>query len=343
MTWISTSGKSLNLINNQPSLLNVYYISSVLSISLVDAWAETIITAVSELNDRCKAYMEATTNTIASNHSNASSSSEAINYRLQDLQMRFHELEKKEKVASLRVKELESMNENLTKKSKSEDLERKKAKKQLELKLQESERRQRQQEIEMNRLREKLSQSIERQKKNSKIVQNLSISTTTSTATSTDPIPTPQPVMPPEKLLAAERRIIELEQLNDRLSDELSVMREAFLKAHQQVHELQDCKQNLEFELESRPSVKQYTQQQETIKSLQTRVSDLMLQQANSQELRQLSKFMTTKQRIDIDKRNYELGLSYIDMLPAIELADMIKALCRELDLSQVSDLLPSM
>lgn len=48
-------------------------------------------------------------------------------------------------------------------------------------------------------------------------------------------------------------------------------------------------------------------------------------------------------QRIAVDRRNYELGLNAVSALPHEELADIVKAICRELDLKDIANVLPSM
>ena len=54
-------------------------------------------------------------------------------------------------------------------------------------------------------------------------------------------------------------------------------------------------------------------------------------------------KHLSTTDRIKVDKRNHELGLWLLDSLPKATMKEVLQTICRELDITEISDIQPSL
>jgi hypothetical protein len=99
---------------------------------------------------------------------------------------------------------------------------------------------------------------------------------------------------------------------------------------------------SLRLDLSSRPTVKQWTQKQKELTECESKLHDLIVMRRESAELMGDRKNMTVKQKVLMDKRNFELGLWVLDSLPNEVTKNSLKAVCRELGLTDIGDIQPS-
>ncbi len=104
--------------------------------------------------------------------------------------------------------------------------------------------------------------------------------------------------------------------------------------------QLREESDNLRLEMEARPSVKQWTQTQRELRDLEDKLGDLTVMRGDSAEIAMWRKHLSTADRIKIDKRNHELGLWLLDSLPKTVMKEVLQAVCRELDVTDISDIL---
>ncbi len=97
--------------------------------------------------------------------------------------------------------------------------------------------------------------------------------------------------------------------------------------------------ENLQLEVESRPNVKQWTAAQREIKDLEDKLADLTVMRGDSAEIAAWRKHLSTADRIKVDKRNHELGLWLLDSLPKTVMKEVLQSICRELDITDISDI----
>jgi hypothetical protein len=107
--------------------------------------------------------------------------------------------------------------------------------------------------------------------------------------------------------------------------------------------ELHEEIENLRLQLDSRPTVRQWTQAQRERESLEERLHDLILLRGESSEIAMWRKHLSTSERIKVDRRNHELGLWLLDSLPKTTMKEVLQAVCRELDITEISEIQPSL
>ena len=107
--------------------------------------------------------------------------------------------------------------------------------------------------------------------------------------------------------------------------------------------ELREAIENLRNELETRPSHKQWSRAQREIQELEHKVNDLVLLRGESEEIAQWRKHLSTTERIKVDKKNHELGLWLLESLPKTIMKETLQMVCRELDLSEISEIQASL
>ena len=88
--------------------------------------------------------------------------------------------------------------------------------------------------------------------------------------------------------------------------------------------------------------MKQWIQKQTELTECESKLHDLIVMRRESAELIGDRKSMTVKQKVLMDKRNYELGLWVLDSLPHEITKNSLKAVCRELGLTDIGDIQPS-
>jgi len=60
-------------------------------------------------------------------------------------------------------------------------------------------------------------------------------------------------------------------------------------------------------------------------------------------EIESWRKHLNTRDRIKADRRNFELGLYLIDSLPKAVMKEALQTVCRELNISDISEIKPSL
>jgi flagellar biosynthesis chaperone FliJ len=118
---------------------------------------------------------------------------------------------------------------------------------------------------------------------------------------------------------------------------------ELISKLKRMIADLRDEVDNLRSELDARPSAKQWAHAQQEIKELEEKLHDAMMLRKETNDIQFWKKHMSTRDKIRTDRRNFELGLWLIDSLPKTVLKESLQMVCRELNISEVSDIKPSL
>ena len=139
------------------------------------------------------------------------------------------------------------------------------------------------------------------------------------------------------------RRIEYLSHRVDVLQVESSEKEELLDQQKRQIHEMQDEVENLRLELDARPSSKQWAQKQREMKELEEKLHDAVLMRNETAEIESWRKHLSTRERIKADRRNFELGLWLIDSLPKAVMKEALQTVCRELNVSDISEIKPSL
>eukprot|EP00968_Pinguiococcus_pyrenoidosus_P001502 scaffold66_cov233-Pinguiococcus_pyrenoidosus.AAC.12 len=105
---------------------------------------------------------------------------------------------------------------------------------------------------------------------------------------------------------------------------------------------LEDERENLRLEVQGRPAARAFKDAKARIAELERRLHAALSDLDFQKEERSLRKFMPTSELIRRDKDNHRLGLQAMHSLPTDVCRDVLQAACRVLDLSDVSQLCPS-
>lgn len=97
--------------------------------------------------------------------------------------------------------------------------------------------------------------------------------------------------------------------------------------------------ENLRIEIDGRPTVRAYAQKQKEVTELESKLHDVIMMRKEAAEVASFKKYLSTSDRIKADKRNHELGLWIIESIPTAVVKDVLQAACRELDISDISEL----
>jgi hypothetical protein len=107
----------------------------------------------------------------------------------------------------------------------------------------------------------------------------------------------------------------------------------------QMIKELRIALENKQLELEARPTVKEWNRIQHDLQEMELKIHELTILKKETMEIQQWKKHLSTSERIKIDKRNHELGLYLLESLPKNIMKDCLQMICRELDLSDISEI----
>ena len=121
--------------------------------------------------------------------------------------------------------------------------------------------------------------------------------------------------------------------------EEATLLKEQF---RARLDELREEIENLRLELEARPSMRQWSEKQRELQEAEEKLHDLTLMRGEAAELAAWRKHLSTRDRIKVDKKNHELGLWLLDSLPKVVTKEVLQGVCRELDVSDVSEVVPS-
>jgi hypothetical protein len=105
--------------------------------------------------------------------------------------------------------------------------------------------------------------------------------------------------------------------------------------------ELRESLENLRLEMETRPTPRAWAEKQKELREVEDKLHDLTMMRGEAAELAAWRKHMSVTDRIKVDKRNHELGLWVLDSLPKAVTKEVLQTVCRELDVSDVSEVQP--
>lgn len=107
--------------------------------------------------------------------------------------------------------------------------------------------------------------------------------------------------------------------------------------------ELREEIENFRLELEARPSARQWADKQRELQDAENKLHDMVMMRGEAAELAAWRKHLSTSDRIKVDRRNHELGLWLLDSLPKAVTKEVLQTVCRELDVSDISEIQPSL
>eukprot|EP01038_Epipyxis_sp_PR26KG_P008400 gene8400-11358_t len=157
-----------------------------------------------------------------------------------------------------------------------------------------------------------------------------------------------------ETMQQQQQKIVILEEELADFTDNQKKSDELINQYISKIHELQNKIDNLELEVKSRPSVKKFNQLQHDYDELEHKLYDLITKKneiaelnlwkkklsSNQNQSNSFKNNLSTQEQIRIDKKNHELGLYIIDSLPRMTMRDILLSICRELDISDVSEII---
>ena len=145
-----------------------------------------------------------------------------------------------------------------------------------------------------------------------------------------------------DKIKEQSRRIESLSKKCELFKSEAYEAVHAQQQLKSRCDELRDELENLRLELEGRPSARQWADKQRELQDAENKLHDLVMMRGEAAELAAWRKHLSTTDRIKVDKRNHELGLWLLDSLPKAVTKEVLQTVCRELDVSDVSEIQPS-
>ncbi|GLD92598.1 hypothetical protein PINS_up001157 [Pythium insidiosum] len=122
----------------------------------------------------------------------------------------------------------------------------------------------------------------------------------------------------------------------------ISIIEQDLLAARETIAELKDENTNLTLEAESRPSIRDYRLCQRRIQQLERQLSETKLALEEANDIHELRRFMGTKEMIDRDRLNHRLHLNRLNTLPRETLLEVVKEVCRVLNLTDITLITPS-
>jgi len=126
-----------------------------------------------------------------------------------------------------------------------------------------------------------------------------------------------------------------------RFGRKITKLEESLKSAREHLSSSQDENANLVMELRSRPTVREYREAERRIDELERKLYAAVEAAAESADVRELKKYMGTKALVDQDKSNHRLRLERLDALPREVSKEILKAACRELEISDVALIAP--
>ena len=96
---------------------------------------------------------------------------------------------------------------------------------------------------------------------------------------------------------------------------------------------------NLRLELDARPSMSAWTAKVKEVAELESKLHNVVMMRDEASELTAWKSHLSTRDRIKADKRNHELKLWLLESLPKTVMKEVLQNICRELDISEVSEI----
>eukprot|EP01041_Mallomonas_annulata_P004569 gene4569-9080_t len=132
-----------------------------------------------------------------------------------------------------------------------------------------------------------------------------------------------------------------LSEERDELSAQLRHVHQALTSLKSRLQEACDENENLQLELSTRPTLKQWMAKQNEVKVMEEKLQSAVSTRREMDEYEKWKRHLSTSDRIRADKKNHELQLWLLDTLPRVVMKDTLQALCRSLDLSELSEIVP--
>lgn len=140
-----------------------------------------------------------------------------------------------------------------------------------------------------------------------------------------------------QKMLQQQQKDIDVLTNRRAESDQLVLnLRDSLMNKQEEID-------NFILEINSRPTVKEWNRLQSQLKDCEEKLHDIIMMRGEMAEINAWKQHLSTSERIQIDKRNYELGLWMLDSLPQQVLKEILQAICRELDLNDITEIVPSL
>mmetsp|Transcript_9391 Transcript_9391/g.14152 ORF Transcript_9391/g.14152 Transcript_9391/m.14152 type:complete len:824 (+) Transcript_9391:73-2544(+) len=124
-------------------------------------------------------------------------------------------------------------------------------------------------------------------------------------------------------------------QKTSRQNDDIEAIRNRYSEMKSEV-------ENLRIELDARPTVPQWNEKLRQVTQLENELHDVILLRDESHEISEWKRHLSTREKIKADRRNHELKLWLLDSLPKNVMKDVLQGICRELDLCEISDIIPA-
>ena len=146
-----------------------------------------------------------------------------------------------------------------------------------------------------------------------------------------------------ERVVEQFKRIEYLNHRIELLGVECMDKEETIAGQRKRIAEMYEEMENLRLELDARPTCKQWAQNLRELKELEEKLHDTIMLRNESAEIESWRKHLNTRDRIKADRRNFELGLWLIDSLPKAVMKEALQTVCRELSVSDISDIKPAL
>ena len=114
--------------------------------------------------------------------------------------------------------------------------------------------------------------------------------------------------------------------------EDVTVMRARATEMRQEI-------ENLRIELDARPTMPQWTAKVKEVNELESKLHNVVMMRDEAKELEAWKSHLGTRDRIRADKRNHELKLWLLESLPKTVMRDVLQNICRELDISEISEI----
>lgn len=145
-----------------------------------------------------------------------------------------------------------------------------------------------------------------------------------------------------QKARQDEQRAAQATHQRDALAVRVQQLETDVEEKNQQLQRLEDERENLLLELQSRPTAKALRERERRIAELESKLHDALTGQQRQAEVNGWKKHLSTSERIARDRLNHELGLNKLEDLPTEMMKEVLRDLCRELQLSDISELAPA-
>lgn len=116
-----------------------------------------------------------------------------------------------------------------------------------------------------------------------------------------------------------------------------------YATANVQIQELEERLANCEMELSSRPSISAYRLVKKKLAQAERQIVQHQEALASASDVAELRTFMDTKELMSRDRLNHALHLNRLESLPKDTLLSVIQEICRALNITDVSQILPSL